>query len=87
MSSELHVSIETAQAYMQLIRRKEANLFEKEISCLYLAAKGHTAKETGRLLNISMHTAREYRKSIIKKLGANSMSHALYIALKRNIIS
>ena len=87
MSSELNVSIDTAQAYMQLIRRKEANLFEKEISCLYLAAKGLTAKETGKHLNISMHTAREYRQSIIKKLNASNMSHALYIALKRNIIS
>ncbi len=87
MSSELNVSIYTAQAYMQLIRRKEANLFEKEISCLYLAAKGLTAKETGQQLNISMHTAREYRQSIIKKLNASNISHALYIALKRNIIS
>lgn len=87
VSADLCISIETVQAYIQLLRRKEINLYDGEIDCLYCACLGYTAKETARALDISDHTAREYRKSLIKKLNANSITNAIYIAFKRNILS
>ena len=87
VSEDLGISIETVQAYVQLLRRKAIQLFDAEIDCLYCASLGYTAKETARALGISDHTAREYRKSLIKKLKANSITNAIYIAFKQNILS
>ena len=87
ISTDLEISVETVQAYIQLLRRKEAKLFESEIDCLHLAAQGYTAKETAKTLKISVHTVREYRQSLIKKLDADNITHAIYLALKKNILS
>ncbi len=66
------------------------NIFGKitprEIETLYWAANGLSAKTTAGYLNMSVHTIHSYRKSVIRKLSANSITQAVYIACQKGFI-
>ena len=57
---------------------------QKEV--LLWAAKGKTAKEIGRMLDLSPHTVRAYLQATQAKLGAGNLGHAVAIAVRLRLI-
>lgn len=62
--------------YSRLLIDKK--LSKTESRCLLLAAQGHTSVESAQILNISKTTVETHRKEIKRKLGCNSIAHAVY---------
>lgn len=58
----------------------------REHQCLTLAAKGYSSKRIAMKLHISEHTARDYLKSLRRKLGCTSISQAIAKAYELGII-
>lgn len=56
----------------------DRRLTGREISCLYLSAKGKTAPETARLLGVKPSTITSHRKEILRKLACNNMAAAVF---------
>lgn len=54
-------------------------LSDRERQVLHLIAEGHTDAEIGRLLCISVNTAQNHVKSILRKLEARNRTHATTI--------
>lgn len=52
-------------------------LTKREEDVVKLFAEGCTAKDISNRLKISIHTVRTYSKSIITKLGAKNITHAV----------
>jgi DNA-binding NarL/FixJ family response regulator len=64
-----------------------ANLNEREIEIIKLAAKGMGNKEIANELNISHHTVGSHFFNIFRKLGVESRTEAVLCALKEGILS
>lgn len=68
-----------------------ANLAEaitpRELEVLGLLAEGRQPKEIARYLGISVHTCRDYVKSLLTKLGAHSALEAVVIAIRCGLIA
>lgn len=62
------------------------NLSEREIQVLELAANGESLKSIAALLHVSTSTADTHSRSVIKKLAAKNMKHAIAIGLRKKII-
>lgn len=62
-------------------------LTPREISVLSLAAGGNTNRLIGVELGISEETVKVHMKNVLAKLGANDRTHAVMLAVERNIIS
>jgi len=60
-------------------------LSEREIEVLRLVAAGSSNKEVAARLSITEQTAKAHMKRIIAKLGANSRTHAVALALNRGV--
>jgi len=52
-------------------------LTKRETECLAWVAQGKTVRDTADILDISYNTARGYAKSACKKLGCNTLAHAV----------
>jgi len=59
----------------------------REIQVISYTAKGLTAKEIARALNLEHRTVEVYVSNIRKKLSAKNIAHAVYIAIQKNIIN
>ncbi len=57
-----------------------------EINLLELAAHGFDNKRISQITYISPHTVKSHLATIYKKLQADNRAHAVYIAMKFNII-
>ena len=57
-------------------------LTEQEINCLFLAAKGHSIKETATFLQIQCSTVETHRKQILRKLACTSMTQAVFEGIR-----
>lgn len=57
-------------------------LTPQEKTCLLMAAFGNTSQQTAELLNICKDTVESHRKEIRRKLGCNSMAHAVYQGIR-----
>lgn len=66
--------------------RDFSTLSQRELQCLELAAGGFIDKKIAHKLNRSVETVRFHMKNAIRKLGANNRTHAVAMALTRNII-
>ncbi len=64
----------------------DRQLTPREVSCLFLAAKGYTSDETARLLNIKASTVNTHRREIIRKLSADNITHAVFTGLQYRLI-
>lgn len=53
-------------------------LTEREISCLYLSAKGKSSPETAYLLGLKPSTVISHRKEILRKLACSNMTAAVF---------
>lgn len=65
---------------------KKTCLTRRETEILSLAAQGYTYKESGKQLGISPRTCQTHGAHAINFLEAKSITHAVAIALKENII-
>ena len=59
----------------------------RQIEALNLVKKGKTNKEIARTLFISKDTVRTHMINIMVELKAKNRAHAVYIAIKRGIIT
>jgi two-component system, NarL family, response regulator len=69
-----------------LKRIRHADLTEREVSCIKLVAKGLSNRQIAEHLNVSEATAKGDVASVLSKLGAQDRTHAVTVALARNII-
>jgi len=69
-----------------LKRIRHADLTEREVSVLKLVAKGLSNRQIAQRLNVSEATAKSDVASVLGKLGAQDRTHAVTMALARNII-
>ncbi len=60
---------------------------EREREVLALAAEGHTFVTMAAQLFVAPDTARKHAASAYRKLGVNSMTHAVAEAFRRGMIS
>lgn len=60
-----------------------ASLSNQERKVLQAAARGLTCAETGLDLHIGFETVRTYRRSILVKLGARNITHAVALSLTK----
>ncbi|MBY0544193.1 MAG: helix-turn-helix transcriptional regulator [Gammaproteobacteria bacterium] len=60
----------------------DERLSQREVNCLFLAAKGKTSEETAVLLNISPATVESHRKHIKRKLNCLSLSQAVFEGIR-----
>lgn len=63
------------------------HLTEREVEVLQLIAEGHTAREIGRRLGISVHTVDRHRSNLMSKLDIHSRADLIRYALRRGLIS
>lgn len=61
-------------------------LNEREKQCLYSALADKTMRETAESLCLSLETVRTYRKTILRKLGCNTIAGALSVAMRTGLI-
>ncbi len=61
-------------------------LTEKEEAILFWTARGKTALQIAKLLNIAPSTAKTYRHLIKRKLNAHTIAQAVYEALRFHIL-
>lgn len=61
-------------------------LTERECQILYLVAAGSSNVEIAKLLCLSTNTIKAVVAAILKKLKARNRAHAVYIALKDNLL-
>ena len=57
-------------------------LTPREAHCLYWAALGKTANETGELLNIKSSTVEQHRQEVRKKLECRTMAEAVFKGIR-----
>ena len=69
-----------------LKRIRYPELTEREVKVVKLVAKGLSNREIAQSLNVSEATAKSDVASVLSKLGAQDRTHAVTVALARNII-
>jgi two-component system NarL family response regulator len=74
-------------ASRMLERLWQADLTPREVEILQRVACGLGNKEVAEFLDISQATVKNHVASIISKLGAQDRTHAVTLALERNIIN
>ncbi len=61
-------------------------LSPREIQALGFVAAGRPVSEIAGLMHISTTTVKSHLRRVYQKLGANSRSNAVYLALKAGVI-
>ena len=59
----------------------------REIQILRYISYGFTAKEIARKLDLGYRTVEKYARNVRRKLDARNMSHAVFLALRYDIIN
>ena len=67
--------------------RRGGELSPRELECLRWIAKGKTSSEIGIILGLSENTINNYIVNACRKMGAVNRLHAVYLSLKRGLIS
>lgn len=63
------------------------SLTKREIETLVWISKGKTSYETGKILGICEQVVKNYLENIKKKLNASNRTHAVVIALEKQLLS
>jgi DNA-binding CsgD family transcriptional regulator len=66
-------------------QRREHGLTALELGVLIAAGHGLTVAETAAKRSCSLETIKSHRKSVLRKLDARNMTHAVAIAFNRGI--
>ena len=61
-------------------------LSQREREVLRLLADGHRNEEIGRRLHIAAETARAHIRNAMRKLGADTRTQAVAVALRQSLI-
>ena len=61
-------------------------LTNREMTVLKLVMQGYANNEISQKVFISIHTVKAHIGSIIRKLSAKNRAHAVYLALKNNLV-
>lgn len=64
----------------------DRNLSSQEIQILQLMADGFVPDEIGKFVGVSSFAVKAYTESFVTKLNANSVAHALAIAIRQKHI-
>ena len=76
-----------AEVADRLVKRKQFEpLTPRELEVLHELAKGLANKQIADVLNISLHTTKEYLKSILTKLHVDDRTEAVMVAIQRGLI-
>jgi DNA-binding NarL/FixJ family response regulator len=76
-----------AEVAERLAQRKEFEpLTPRELEVLRELAKGLANKQIAEVMNISLHTTKEYLKSILTKLHVADRTEAVTVAIQRGLI-
>jgi DNA-binding NarL/FixJ family response regulator len=76
-----------SEVAQRLVRRKEFEpLTPRELRVLHELAKGLANKQIADIMNISLHTTKEYLKSILTKLHVDDRTEAVTVAIQRGLI-
>lgn len=86
MSGQVFVPTGATQTTMEKSGSDGADLSEKELFVLRLAADGLTNKEIARDMDASEVTVKMHMRAICKKLGARNRAHAAMISRERALI-
>ena len=86
MSGQVFVPTGATQTTIEKSGSDGADLSEKELFVLRLAADGLTNKEIARDMDASEVTVKMHMRSICKKLGARNRAHAAMISRERTLI-
>ena len=86
MSGQIFVPTDVAQVTVGKPGGDEANLSDKELFVLRLAADGLTNKEIARDMDTSEVTVKMHMRSVCKKLGARNRAHAAMISRELSLI-
>jgi len=78
------IPVEIAGRMVACLQQMPLSVRETEV--LHRIARGCSNKEIALLLHVSESTIRTYVASILAKLGAENRTHAVNLALRRNII-
>lgn len=63
------------------------NLTPAMIEVLILASQGHSAPSTAETRGVTLDTIKHQRSTLMRRLGADNMTHAVAVAMRRGIIS
>ncbi len=58
----------------------------REVEVISFTAKGYTAKEIAKIIDLEHRTIEAYMSNIRKKLQAKNIAHAIYIACEKKFI-
>lgn len=67
---------------VQKIFSYHSQLTAREISCLYLAAKGLTSIEIAEFMNIKTSTVFTHKRNILHKLSCNTFAQAVFEGIR-----
>lgn len=73
--------VETGQDHITL-----ENLTDREREILQLIAEGHSSKQIGDMLNISLRTVQNHRAHLMQKLGIHDRGDLIKYAIQKGII-
>jgi DNA-binding NarL/FixJ family response regulator len=80
------VSKALLEAFRQRGSRATSPLTSRESSVLKLIAEGHTNREVGRILNISLKTVESHRAAVMRKLNLSSSAALVRYAIRNQIV-
>ena len=80
------VAITLLHSFLALPKRSGMPLSGRERSVVQLIAEGHTNKEVGDLLHISLKTVESHRASVMRKLNLSSSAALVRYAIRNRII-
>ena len=79
-----------SEALLESFRRRGSRgtspLTSRERSVLLLIVEGHTNKEVGRILNISLKTVESHRAAVMRKLNLSSSAALVRYAIRNKIV-
>ncbi len=70
----------------QAARRAKGGLTDREVEILRLVALGHTSREVGRLLSLSVRTVESHRTNIVGKLVLHTRSQLVRHAMDQGLM-
>lgn len=66
---------------------RKTTLTPRQRACLLAAAEGQSAKQAARAIDLTPRTVQHHHEEAKRRLGAQSLAHAVALALRKGIIS
>lgn len=66
---------------------RKRKLTPRQQACLLAAAEGQSAKQAARSIDLTPRTVQHHHEEAKRRLGAQSLTHAVALALREGMIS